>query len=277
MLKLDPIRLCTFDVDETLLDDQQRIPPILQDALQQCRRRGIRLSLATGRMFEAARPYLQAIRADAPAILYNGARVQDPDTGAVLYGRTVDLTESRRVLALVKQLGLHVNLYLDDSIFIERESPVSLESARKDGIRQRPVGDLASFLDHPPTKLLIIGPGPTLERLGAMFDAQPHSATVVRSEPTYLEILPAGVTKGTALQEVSRITGVPLSQIAAFGDSNNDTDMLIKAGLGVAVGNAIDAVKAAADYVAEGRNGTGVAEALFRFVLVDEDAGVPLS
>jgi hypothetical protein len=99
----------------------------------------------------------------------------------------------------------------------------------------------------------------------------------VRTEPTYLEILPPGTTKGTALEAVSRITGVPLAAIAAFGDSNNDTDMLRKAGLGVAVANALDAVKAAADYVAEGRNGTGVAEALLKFVVAGRDADDPTS
>jgi hydroxymethylpyrimidine pyrophosphatase-like HAD family hydrolase len=90
---------------------------------------------------------------------------------------------------------------------------------------------------------------------------------VVRSEPTYLEILPAGVNKGAALSKVSEITGVPLSDMAAFGDSNNDVEMIEAAGLGVAVGNALDNLKAVADYVAAADNGLGVAEGLLKKVL----------
>ncbi len=261
------IRLCYFDVDATLVDPGRSIPAELDEVLRRCRERGIRLGLATGRKYESARPYAEAIGAQAPLILYNGARIQQPDTGEILFDRKLDLQEARAGLELVKKHGLHVNLYLDDVIYIEKESEVSRESAQKDGVVQKPVGDLVAFLRSQPTKLLIIGPGETLLALWADFDKKPHESEVVRSEPTYLEILPAGVSKGAALREVSRITGVPLAEIAAFGDSNNDIEMLRAAGLGVAVGNALDNVKAAADYVAAADFGLGVARGLLERVL----------
>jgi len=261
------IRLCYFDVDETLAVPGKGIPDELLQVLARCRDRGIRLSLATGRKYDSALPYAKAIGASAPLILYNGARIQQPGDGKILFGKKLDLEESRAALRLVKQHGLHVNLYLDDVIYIERETEVSRESAQKDGVLQKPVGDLVEFLKSGPTKLLIIGPGEKLMALWADFDKRPHESEVVRSEPTYLEILPAGVNKGAALREVSRITGVPLSDIAAFGDSNNDVEMIQAAGLGVAVGNALDNVKAAADYVAAAGNGLGVAEGLLEKVL----------
>jgi Cof subfamily protein (haloacid dehalogenase superfamily) len=264
------IRLCYFDVDETLVDSGRSIPQKLEDALSRCHRQGIRLSLATGRKYDSARPYAQVIGANAPLILYNGARIQEPETGEILYDKKLDLEEAVAGLRLVKEHGLHVNLYLDDVIYIERETAVSRESAGKDGVVQEPVGDLVAFLKARPTKLLIIGPGEKLMDLWADFDKQPHQSEVVRSEPTYLEILPAGVSKGAALKEVSRITGVPLSAIAAFGDSNNDIEMLKAAGLGVAVGNALSNLKAVADYVAAADNGLGVAEGLLRKVLVEQ-------
>ena len=261
------VRLCYFDVDATLIDPGRNIPEKLQEALSRCRERGIRLSLATGRKYDSARPYAQAIEADAPLILYNGARIQEPETGEILCDKKLDLNEAVAGLELVKRYGLHVNLYLDDVIYIERETGVSRESAEKDGVIQKPVGDLAAFLKTEPTKLLIIGPGEKLMALWADFDKQLHQSEVVRSESTYLEILPAWVNKGAALKEVSKITGVPLSEIAAFGDSNNDIEMLQAAGLGVAVGNALDSVKAVADYVAAADCGLGVAEGLYEKVL----------
>jgi hypothetical protein len=261
------IRLCYFDVDETLAVPGKGIPDELLGVLARCRGAGVRLSLATGRKYDSALPYAEAIGADAPLILYNGARIQEPADGAILFDKKLDLEEAIAGLELVKKHGLHVNLYLDDVIYIEKETGVSRESAAKDGVVQKPVGDLVGFLGSEPTKLLIIGPGEKLMALWADFDKQPHEAEVVRSEPTYLEILPEGVNKGAALRRVSEITSVALGEIAAFGDSNNDIEMLRAAGLGVAVGNALDNVKAVADYVAAADNGLGVAEGLIGKVL----------
>ena len=261
------IRLCYFDVDETLAVPGRGIPDELLPVLERCRGAGVRLSLATGRKYDSALPYAQAIGANAPLILYNGARIQEPGDGAILFDRKLDLKEAIAGLELVKKHGLHVNLYLEDVIYIEQETEVSRESAQKDGVIQKPVGDLVKFLKSEPTKLLIIGPGEKLVALWADYDKQPHESVVVRSEPTYLEILPAGVSKGAALRRVAEITGVALEEIAAFGDSNNDIEMLRAAGLGVAVGNALDNVKAEADYVAAADNGLGVAEGLIGKVL----------
>lgn len=260
------IRLCYFDVDETLVDSSRRIVPDLAAALARCRARGIGLGLATGRMYESALPYSRAIGANAPLILCNGARIHDPGTGEVLFSRTLALDEAVRALRLVKRHQLHVNVYCNDHIYIEQESDTSRQSAEKDGVVQHSVGDLEAFLNGDPMKLLIIGPGHKLEALRADYEAVPHRSEVVRSEPTYLEILPDGVSKGSALAEVSRLTGVPLSQIAAFGDSNNDLELLRTAGIGIAVANALPQAKAAADRTSAGAYGLGVAEELERFL-----------
>jgi len=260
------IRMCYFDVDETLVDSGRRIVPELERSLARCRARGIGLGLATGRMYESALPYAQAISANAPLILCNGARIHHPKTGEVVYSRTLALDEAIRALRLVKRHQLHVNVYLNDHIDIEQESETSRESAEKDGVVQHPVGDLEAFLNGDPMKLLIIGPGHKLEALRADYEAVPRRSEVVRSEPTYLEILPDGVSKGSALAEVSRLTGVPLSQIVAFGDSNNDLELLRTAGIGIAVANALPQAKAAADRTSASAYGLGVAEELERIL-----------
>ena len=166
------IRLCYFDVDETLAVPGKGIPDELLPVLERCRGAGVRLSLATGRKYDSALPYARAIGANAPLILYNGARIQEPGDGAILFDRKLDLKEAVAGLELVKRHGLHVNLYLDDVIYIEKETEVSRESAQKDGVVQKPVGDLVKFLKSEPTKLLIIGPGEKLMALWADFDKQ---------------------------------------------------------------------------------------------------------
>ncbi len=261
------IDACYFDVDETLIGADHLLVPELGEALAACRARGIRLGLATGRMLASARPYAEAIGADAPLILYNGARLQRLADRAVLFERTVPLAEAQLALRLTAARGLHVNLYLDDAIYIARESETARASAEKDGVVQRPVGDLGAFLRAPPTKLLVIGQTAELLALWRELDAAGLGAAIVHSEPTYLEILPPGVSKGAALAEAARHLGVPLARIAAFGDSNNDRELLAAAGLGVAVANALDAVKEVARHVTRAPRGLGVAEALRELIL----------
>ncbi|MBI4390754.1 MAG: HAD-IIB family hydrolase, partial [candidate division NC10 bacterium] len=94
----------------------------------------------------------------------------------------------------------------------------------------------------------------------------PH---LVRSEPTYLEVLPPGVNKGAALAELARQLGIPLDQVVAFGDNLNDLEMVEAAGFGVAVGNAHPDVKARADLVAGTNNEGGMAAVIREVILAD--------
>jgi Cof subfamily protein (haloacid dehalogenase superfamily) len=264
-------RLIVLDVDGTLVDRERRVSPDTLRMLAAAQSSGIRVTLATGRMFASALPYARKIKADAPLILYNGARIQDPVSGAILYSAHLPRHQALWGLRLAQQFGLHVNLYLGERIYIERASETSQESARKDGVEQIAVGGLVGFLEgqqDDPVKILIIGPGERLEALAAAYrvGAQdlPH---LVRSEPTYLEILRGGVTKGAALVRLCELLAVPPSTTVAFGDGLNDLEMIRTAGLGVAMGNAHAELKRAATVVAPSNDEDGVAAVLRAHVL----------
>lgn len=264
-------RLIVLDVDGTLVDRVRRISPDTLRALQAAQASGIRVTLATGRMLASALPYAREIRADAALILYNGARIQDPTTGTILYSAPLPRDQALRGLRLARRLGLHANLYLGEGIYIAEISEISLESARKDGVEQIPVGDLAAFLEaqsEDPVKILLIGPGERLEAFAEAYCAGtrdlPH---LVRSEPTYLEILRRGVTKGAALLRLCAHLNIPPSAAVAFGDNLNDLEMIQAAGLGVAMGNAHADLKRAARVVAPSNDEDGVAAVLRAHVL----------
>jgi len=225
-------------------------------------------------MYASARPYAKRIKADAPLILYNGARIQDPTAGWMLFSAQLPRHQAVRGLWLARPFDVHVNLYLGESIYIERVSEISQESARKDGVAQIPVGDLGRFLEgqpDDPVKLLLIGPGKRLDALAAAYRAGgpgpgdlPH---LVRSEATYLEIQPPGVAKGTGLVRVCQVLGSPPAAAIAFGDNLNDLEMIQAAGLGVAMGNSHADLKRAARIVAPSNDEDGVAAVLWTHVL----------
>lgn len=269
-------RLIAADVDGTLVDDRRQIPPAVREALAEARAAGCRLTLATGRMYASVLPFAEAVGTNAPLILYNGAALVERGTRRITFRRCLPLADAHLALTLLKNFPLHVNLYAGEGLYIERVTPAATESMVKDGVTAEVVGDLVAFLREDPVKLLCIGEPADLEafRLAVLEERarrrlpgeQPH---LVRSEETYLEILPPGVNKGVALTELARQLAIPLEAVVAFGDNLNDLEMLEAAGLGVAVGNAHPDLKARADLVAGTNNEGGIAAVIREVILAD--------
>lgn len=264
-----PYRLVYLDVDGTLLTPEREISPATAGVLRRVRDAGVLLGVATGRKYDSALPYARAAGARAPMILYNGGRVETPLERSVLYRKDLPVRHARRALALLPAYDIQCNLYIDDDLYVEEMTPRLRESMEKDGVRAEVAGDLERLLNRDPAKLLLIGRPGELEAFRAAYlrglTDPPH---LVRSEPTYLEILPRGVSKGAALRRVCRHLGIPLRATLAVGDSFNDVEMIEAAGLGVAMGNSPAEVRRKADFVTATNRRDGVAEAMERFVLV---------
>ena len=121
--------------------------------------------------------------------------------------------------------------------------------------------------DEEPNKILLIaGEGEPTKLLFALASSLQLSSTATFSKPNYLEIVPIGVNKAKALATLATTLGIELSQVAALGDGLNDVEMLREAGLGIAMGNAPEAVKSAADWITGTNDEEGVAQAVRRLV-----------
>jgi hypothetical protein len=142
--------------------------------------------------------------------------------------------------------GVGAAAFAGTEAYAVRPAKVLERYALRDGIRlcagPPPAG-------APVTKVLLVGPESGLDGLAAQVNQACPRLTLVQSESTYLEVLPAGATKGAALAWLARRHGVELSRVAAIGDNPNDVDMLRTAGLGAAVGDGHAQVRAVADYV----------------------------
>jgi Cof subfamily protein (haloacid dehalogenase superfamily) len=232
---------------------------------------GVRVCLATGRIWLSARQYFERLGADPPAILYNGGLVYDFRTDTVLRRTNLDYAHARAVLEILREFPeVQPHLYAGDRVYTGRANELTDRYRRKDSIRVEEVGDLVAFLPRDPMKILIVGARPDLERAVARIRTLPMPINTVFSEETYLEILPVGSSKGVALEFVAAQLEVPLSQVIAVGDNLNDLEMLRTAGLGVAMGNAPEAVRAAADLVTRTNDEEGLRDVIERFVLHGE-------
>ena len=257
-----PFDLAVFDLDGTLVRRDLTIAPESLDKLFHLQARGLKTTVATGRMLKAALPYIRQARVTLPVILYNGSIVLDPGSRDVLYERRIPCAQARIALQLAKAFPIDPQLYVhpsDEEFFVSHLSPNARAFSAKDGIQPKVVGDLEAFLEADPLKLLIIGERPQLLRFRAQVIERKLDLSTVLSEHDFLEILPAGSSKGTALVHLCTRLGLSLERVVAFGDNPNDAEMLSVAGLGVAMGSGAQELKENADLVVD-----SVAEGLQR-------------
>jgi Cof subfamily protein (haloacid dehalogenase superfamily) len=266
-------RLIVADIDGTLVTRNREITPGVLAAVREAQSRGVRVCLATGRIWLSARQYFERLGADPPAILYNGGLVYDFRTDTVLRRIHLDYEHARAVLEILREVPeVQPHVYAGDRVYTGRVNELTDRYRRKDGIHVEEVGDLVAFLPRDPMKILIVGARPDLERAVSRIRTIPMPINTVFSEETYLEILPVGSSKGVALEFVAARLEVPVSQVIAVGDNLNDLEMLRTAGLGVAMGNAPEALRMAADVVTRTNDEEGLRDVIERFVLHGEQA-----
>ncbi len=272
------IRLIALDVDGTLLDDQKQLPAANREALRAARARGVEIAIASGRMIPTIEPIETLLGLDCSIIAYNGGKVVScRATGRrCLAHNPLSAGIAERLIRFSLEHGYLLNFYHEDVLYADRsvrrgEEFRAIYSGRT-GAKYH-LTDLDGLRGTSPTKLILLSSPPDCDRLQREFSAEFRSdVNVTRSDPEYLEFMAPGVDKGSALPVLAGDQGIAVEEILAMGDADNDLELVSRAGLGVAVGNARPRVKAAARRVTQRSNNDGaVAEAVERWVLNGEE------
>ncbi len=270
-----PIRLIALDIDGTLVDDDLALRDRTVVAIQRATRRGIHVSLATGRMTSSATRFAETLGLTAPVIGFQGALIRDmsgrPDrVGRLLRHRPLDGTVGRDAVLWSRQRGLDPHVNHLERLVIRADDPRVDDYSAFLGVRATRVGDLAAWISHPITKIVAVGPPDlpmsVLHEARAAFAGR---AAVTVAHPRFLEFVAPGVSKGQAVRWLARRAGVPLGNVLAIGDQLNDLEMLCAVGHGVAMPTAPEAVRAAARYVAPSLEDEGAAQVIELLALAD--------
>lgn len=218
-------------------------------------------------MFRSVRRYLEQAEITEPVVCYQGALVADPVTGEFLLHEPMALAAARDAIAALAEAGLSPNVYVDDELYVARHTEASRRYADFQGLPVTEVGDLTAWLDRPPTKLVAIDDPVRVaalrDELRERFDGELHVTT---SLPYFLELGHPDVSKATGLAFVAQRLGFDAGTTVAFGDGENDLELLEWAGFGVAVREAHPVLLAAADAVCDGPDSEGVATVIAAFL-----------
>jgi Cof subfamily protein (haloacid dehalogenase superfamily) len=269
------IKLLIVDIDGTIAGKSNQVSTRVKQAIQAAQAQGVRVGIATGRMYKSALRFHHDIGADLPILAYQGAWIQDPATGITHRHNPVPVEIARELLdyfeqpQLLDKLSVHV--YRDDCLYVREINADTELYIGRSGIGVTPVPDLRSVLTSRPTKLLAMSEDVALiqELLQDLRSRYAQSELhVTTSVPIFLETTQAGVNKGTAIDYVAKeLLGITAENVLAIGDNYNDVEMLSYAGIGVAMGNAPVDVQSISDWVAPDIEADGVAVAIEKFIL----------
>lgn len=256
------IRLVAVDVDGTLMDSEGRLSDLVREALRAANQRGIRLAIVSGRNYQGVNYILGQLGLELWFISSNGAYTGNLRLGKVLGRHFLKPEDAEMVIRIGRSLNAGIFLEREDGVYWEgpKFHLVKLNSVK--GIPLKVTDDLFQLESSRPLKITLVGEPGDLPRFYAELSACNLEIDVVQSTDHSLEVNRKGVNKGKALKRLANYLKIPLAEVMAVGDGENDIPMFRVAGTSVAMGNAPLAVRQAADLVAPTNDEDGLAWAL---------------
>lgn len=278
--KIQPadIRVILLDIDGTLTNSKKQITPRTKEALLKAQEHGVTLVLSSGRPDQGLYRWAEELEMTTHGglfVCFNGGKVINCQTKEVLYNHPLPVQDAKAVLEHVKQFDvvpviskgeyMYVTNVFNHDLKIPHQVNILEYESRGNGYLLCEVRDLAQFADFELNKILLYGQPeylnehyqeisePFTNRLNAMFTA-----------PIYYEFTAKNVDKATALHSALMPLGFKPEEMIAFGDAQNDISMLQYAGIGVAMGNAVEEVKQIADEITASNDEDGIALSLYR-------------
>ncbi|RBP96060.1 hypothetical protein DFO70_102387 [Cytobacillus firmus] len=255
------MRAVFIDMDGTLLKASNCISRRNMEAIYRLIDQGVMVFLATGRHYEVTAPYHKEIGLQTPMICLNGASIHDAETGKATKIKTVRLNEER-FHHLTAESPCNVMIHTSTGLYC-KETNEEIDYWTKVGqIPPQYIGDLRQAAYHDVLKYSVRTGSPSQE-ISALFKTE---AAVIDWNDGF-ELVAPDVSKWAAIKSLLNELGISPNEVAAIGDGPNDIEMLRHAGTGVAMGNAGELVKAAADFVTGHHENDGLAEFIERYLL----------
>lgn len=273
-------KLICIDVDGTLLGENGEIPEENIIAVERAYKKGVQVVISTGRIYSNAVQISNRIKVKSPVIAANGAVVKDWYNRKVIFHAHFEKYDYEKLFDLLSKYNLVAHFYTMDKVIsysvigniaalvykfknlsknhkIYVDSSLTLKSLKKK--LKKNEGKIVKCVLYSMDKERLMQFRKEIEETTDMsvFGAGSYS----------IEIGPKGVSKGSAVKKLAKYLNIDRKDIICIGDNENDIEMIKYAGLGVAMGNAVDSLKEVADYITDTNINSGVAKVINKFVL----------
>jgi Cof subfamily protein (haloacid dehalogenase superfamily) len=266
------VSLVLADVDGTLVNENKVLTKRAQASVRSLRDAGIRFAIVSGRPPLGTAMLFDALHIDTPIAGFNGGLFVDKDL-SIVEQRIIPSDLARKAIELIGAHDLDVWVYRGNDWLITK--PDAPHVARETWTVQYRPKVVANFDDDVDRAVKIVGVSDDHDRVLScetdIHAAFGRSATVVRSQPYYIDVTHKDANKGAVVDYLSQILNVATSEIAAIGDQRNDLLMFKRSGFSIAMGNASEQVKSQADATTDSCNDEGFAKAMERLILGSPD------
>ena len=271
--RLDKIRILAFDMDDTLLDIHGKLSEANRAAIMRAMEKGYHVVIATGRVLAALPKDVIAVEGVQYAITSNGARITDLHTGRILFENLIAPEAVDAIDPYLHDGDVMLEIFFDDAVYADKNDLTHIEDFGRTSPKSReyvlstrkPVDDIHALLaankDRMENINLIMADDEKRLRWLAEIKRIP-GVTACTSTPNNIEIGGLNTSKADALEELADYLGTGKESVMAFGDSSNDEQMVVRSGVGVAMGNSVPELLDLADYIAPTNEDDGVAYTL---------------
>ncbi|ADL50479.1 Cof-type HAD-IIB family hydrolase [Clostridium cellulovorans] len=269
------IKLVCIDMDGTLLSNHHEVHPKNLEAIKKATDLGVKIAIATGRIFASAKIYCELLGIKTPIISANGGYIRYGDT--VMAEHNMGYENCKKIVEVLEKFKSVYYLYTADSMITNANIPethpyrsMNDQLSDKDKLKFYHYDDISDAVENHGDKIIkcIVMEEDFEEIQKIRQDINKiQGLEVVSSYTNNIEMMAAGVTKGKGAEALAKYYGFSRDEVMCIGDSENDLSMVTYAGFGVAMGNGNEAVKKAAKYITDTNVEGGVGKAIEKFVI----------
>lgn len=270
-------KLIVVDMDGTLLNTKHQVSKETRETLAKAMEQGVKVGIATGRIYPSARYYGNLLGLSTPIIACNGAIVKDEEKGEIIFSDAMQKDDVIKIINICKKHDIYFHFYDHDRFYIEREKYNSFDfqdwtfkESMEDQVGITQLEDAISYVEKnniDVLKITILDEDMNkLENIKKQI-SQISTIEIAKSWYNNMEIMNKEVSKGKGIEALAKKLGIEKDEIIAFGDNYNDLSMKDYVKTFVAMENGVDSVKEKADYVTASNDKNGVAKGIKKFVL----------
>lgn len=262
-------RILALDIDGTLTNSKKQVTPKTKQAIRKLQEQGVIVVLASGRPTRGVMPLAKEIELEQYGgyiLSFNGGRTVNCKTGEVILDFVLPAELVSDIYDMSQECGVHIMTYENGEVITETpDDPYACLEARINWIPIRGIDSFKEYVTFPINKCLMLAEDQKLAVAEQKVKKRFPMLNIYRSEPFFLEIMPQYIDKAYCLEKLLERLHLTREELVCCGDGYNDLSMVKFAGLGIAMENAQEPVKQAADFITRSNEEDGVAYAIEKF------------